>query len=374
MYREKDWTAPQVTNLQSHFVLRRKVDELWVGPERVARLGEPFRVTIEGSRAVVLRAGTAAIGVRVVWAQSLDGRPGEVVLVDDGNPHGCLRLTVEHGRPHPGAVATPVGAAMWVRVGSGLAREAAFAEWRGKFEAAAVPTVDASSQGVRVEVAGEEGPVSVAAKAPWGAGGARLVPAPSRAVLEIDGVEVGRPILAAAEPLRSRGAGALEPVAVGPEKPTTWEAESGLVMPGMQVLEDSNASAGRYVAEPRETSGRIPGSVSWALRVEKPGRYWLWARTRAPDAQTDSFQVQVIGPGGETVEGAWHLVRSERWQWQALKLERAEVATPLVLDAGACRLQIRTREAGTAIDQLFVAPSAQAGPEGARLDEARPRP
>ena len=65
-----------------------------------------------------------------------------------------------------------------------------------------------------------------------------------------------------------------------------WEAESGLVLPGMAIGEDAEASGGRYVGQEPSPIGQPSGIVIWSLAIERPGRYWLWARVRSADAGT----------------------------------------------------------------------------------------
>ena len=97
------------------------------------------------------------------------------------------------------------GAAFWVRIGSQLTRDADFDAWRKDFEqrkALCCPCVRPT--GLQVEVSGKEGPLSISAHAPWDqAARVQLVPKPYQGVLEVDGKELGRPLLAAVEPLCS---------------------------------------------------------------------------------------------------------------------------------------------------------------------------
>ena len=106
----------------------------------------------------------------------------------------------------------------------------------------------------------------------------QLVPKPYQGVLEVDGKEIGRPLLAAVEPLCSPpGMGPLGCWNVPAGKAFFWEAESGLVLPGMAVGNDAQASGGRYVGQEPSPLGQPSGSVTWSLAIEKADRYWLWA-------------------------------------------------------------------------------------------------
>jgi len=385
IYRRRDLEAGPFENLQSHMVLRRPTEGLWLAGQRVEirrtgfqpvpangmgrrpilpALSSDDRVPVEANVPIVLRYGTAAVGIRLLWSRAQDGRPAPAALVDDGNRFGVIRLTVEHRRDAPAAEA---GAALWIRIGSGLAGHDAFERWRKRFENAAPPVVEATDRLVRLEVPGEEGPVSMVARAPFGLGGTELRPEPTRAVLELDGKEVGRPVLEAVEPILSlcRGRNPLSPIHVPAEGSVSWEAEAGMALHGMTIADDAAASQGRCVFQPPAGEVyRLPGSVTWSVSTERPGRYYLWARVLAPDPQSNSFHVSWEGDAGEILaRDAWHLREGGPWNWQCLALGKSKTPTPIDLLPGLSWLQFRTRESGTKIDRLLLTPNANARPE-----------
>ena len=192
VYREGEIPAG-CTSLQTHFVLPRDVDAFYIGAERVPGFGA---IPLAPGQALVVRKGATAVGIRVPWTR--DNAP--IALVDDGNDLGAVRLTVQHA-VRPGAAA-----ALWVRIGSGLATDAAFDAWRRAFAEAGVEMV-ADAKMLRLRVAGEDGAVSIVAAAPF-MKGAMYEPAPRRVVLEIDGVDVGRRILDGID-ARQPGAGTI---------------------------------------------------------------------------------------------------------------------------------------------------------------------
>ena len=170
VYRDGDLEEDVVANLQSHFVLRRQNDGIWLNgksPDLTeATKDKPARTALDIAEPLVVRYGTAAIGIRVLWARAQDATPPAMALVDDGNEFGAMRLTIDHRRP---SVSTQAGAAFWARVGSGLVTDEKFHAWRSAFEAAEPTTVDATPAGIRLEVPGADGPVSLSAAAPFGA-------------------------------------------------------------------------------------------------------------------------------------------------------------------------------------------------------------
>jgi hypothetical protein len=138
-----------------------------------------------------------------------------------------------------------------------------------------------------------------------------------------------------------------------------------LILHGMTIADDADASGSRFVVQPiaREVCP-MPGSATWSLRVAKAGRYYLWARVVAPDAQTNSFSILLESDTDELpVRDAWHLRESARWNWQCLALGKNKGPTPVDLPAGPAWLQTRTREPGTKIDRLMLTPNANERPD-----------
>jgi hypothetical protein len=112
------------------------------------------------------------------------------------------------------------------------------------------------------------------------------------------------------------------------------------------------------------TSGG-PGEVSFSINIPQSGTYALWARTIAPNGNSDSFYVTRNG----TLISEWTLWPNfTAWKW----LKIANVS----LTAGALNLAFRQREDGTKLDQVLLtsdlslvpgsgnqAPSVNAGPD-----------
>jgi hypothetical protein len=205
IYRDKDLEAPEVTNLQSHFVFRRDAQALWRAGERIelprGSAEKPARVSIAAGQSLVLQYASAGVAIRLLWATQRDGQPVGADLVDDGNRYGVLRWTVEHGMRKASAPAgnrlAQAGAAFWVRVGSGLTDQRAFEAWRKRFESARPAAAEVTSAQIRLAVPGVDGPLAILARAPFDEKGKlEFVPEPCRGVLELDGKEIGRPLLA----------------------------------------------------------------------------------------------------------------------------------------------------------------------------------
>jgi hypothetical protein len=183
IYRDTD-IPTNCVSLQTHFVMPKATDGFWIGGRKVELSPS---TPLPPGEALVFRKGTAAVGIRVPWTS-----PGSTAaLVWDGNKFGAVRLTITHT-----LTGTP-GAALWVRIGSGLTNDGAFAKWHYAFFTAKAEVTGET----QVRVAGVDGPVAVGAAAPYKTYTV-MEPPPKRVVLEIDDTDVGRQLLKDLAPLK----------------------------------------------------------------------------------------------------------------------------------------------------------------------------
>ncbi|MEE8452040.1 MAG: hypothetical protein V3R99_09005, partial [Thermoguttaceae bacterium] len=370
VYRPGDLEGDEVTDLQSHLVLRRDVDRFYLAgrpielPRGTPR--KPSRIELRHGEPLVFRLGTAAVGIRVPWSRGQDGRPGTIGLIDDGNPLGAIRLTVDHRTEN---ATTEAGAAFWVRIGSGLETDDAFEAWHRRFAQAVPKTVDVSENRIKLEVSGDEGPVSIEATSPYGLGGrTRLVPTPAATTLELDGREVGRPLLETIEPVRRfrESVAAARPIDVPAEGGVYWDAEDGIVFPGMSVSKETDAHGGRYVSQsPQNIWGRSPGRVTWSLQIARAGHYRLWGRVLTPTPETDSFYVLTSDHTDRLPPNtaSWHTGSGPGWRWVPVALEYARTPAVFNLPAGLNNLQFRVREPGAKLDCLYLTSDPNSRPK-----------
>jgi hypothetical protein len=194
IYRDYDIPANAVV-LNSNFVMPLDADEILVGTERVHFVkNQKLRVEVRPGQVVALRKNNAALALRVPWACGSGSSPASIALVYDGNRFGAVRLVVEHGLPsHTTSAAPARGAAFWLRIGSSLRDETAFNSWLKQFTDALFH-MDIQPDRIQIDVSGLSGPLEVSAEAPWMQPD-KLEPAPSRAVLELNGRDVGEEIL-----------------------------------------------------------------------------------------------------------------------------------------------------------------------------------
>ncbi len=356
IYRPFDYPENPAT-LESHLVMPLNVDEVWIGDRRVAVKGKAsFVHEIPAGDLLAVRKGDAALALRVLWTRALDGRPGRAALVYDGNPYRAMRLTIAHhtfwGDAAPGAYP---GAALWVRIGDHLAAAAAFAAWRKRFQQSPAK-VEANAGGVRIEARSPDGPLAIEAKAPF-LGSAATVPPPAKALIGVDGRDMGRQILRRLAVCRNwKAPEQRAPVIKVAGADVAWEAESGAIEGDMRIGHDDAAFGGAFVWAPGEIGGKGggDGSATWRLEIAKSGRYYLWGRVLAPTPEDDSFYVRVF-TGKHEILGrtAWHLGLHRQWGWAPLALRKIQLDS-LELPAGTVYLQVRVRENGAKLDRLFL--------------------
>ena len=206
--RTKDALAAAIFDAKSaapqcHLVLPRNAQSIMIGGSLVDLAHKEVTTTlpIQPGQPLVLRYGTAAVGVRVLSATTRDSRAAPIALVDDNNPYGCLRLTADltsGASPGTEAAHFPLAAVvLGVRVGTGLNTERKFTAWRQEFENARPARLVLTDRQIDAEISGVDGPLSVKAelndvRQPRVT---KIVPEPTRCVLELDGKEIGRPLL-----------------------------------------------------------------------------------------------------------------------------------------------------------------------------------
>lgn len=366
VYRRGD--VPEGTKtLESHFVLPLDVDEIWIGDQPIRfTQGRAASHSLPPGAAVVVRKGTAMIGVRVPWARDVAGAESAAALVCGSVNYGAMRLTVMHHTSisaQPTAV--PPGAAMWVRIGSELDTTAAQTRWRREY-ATAAPEVETDPSRIRIRVAGLDGPVSIVAAPPFQVAGP-IEPGAPRHILACNGDDLGMKLLGAVEPVRSVRAALARavPVRVPTVGGIRWEAESGVVVPPMTISGDPQSGNGHFVwmpAQPGERAGSSLGRIRFELDVPAAGDRYLWGRVLAPTPENDSFFVAASTAEQTLLEPtAWPTGVQKQWRWVRFTPE-AKRLFPLSLPRGRVILEVRVREAGTKIDRLFLATSSTEQP------------
>ena len=129
----------------------------------------------------------------------------------------------------------------------------------------------------------------------------------------------------------------------------TVEAETGALTAPMVVRSDGNASGGKYVEVPQgsgnsynDASSGGPGQIRFTINFPQAGTRALWARTIAPNHNSNSFYVTRNG----TLIREWSVPLSTTWQWN--KIGNFSIA------AGNVQIAFRQREDGTKLDAIIL--------------------
>jgi len=353
--------------LKSQFVLPRDADEVWIGNARVPldRLGTTGGIEVAVGEAVVVRYGEAAFALRWLAACQTKGDAAPIRLVDDGNHYGAVRVYVDHfaNHVHPPRGPSRAKAAIWVRVTGQAGSEEAFAAWRSEFLGEDQFGSKLTSRTALAFARSDDGAVlSVDVAGPFDERAqVQLTPAPYRRVLEIDGMEVGQPLLAQTPAVNryQRRLAALPSIALHASSGAFFEAEDAYMQPGMEVVEagaEVKAAGGRYLWQSPETPlGGTTASATWKLRLTRSGKVYLWARTMATEAKSDSFHIRISDISGRVVrQGVWHVLRSDRWRWQPIRIGGTNAPAAVELDRGEHLLELLPREPGSKIDRCWV--------------------
>ncbi|MBD3267046.1 hypothetical protein GF373_10295 [bacterium] len=360
----REFTREELDTLKSHFVLPNDVRQVWIGHTRIDvnsnQGGVSARHGIPSGKALILRHGSAAMGLRIVAARQEDGKQAPAALVTDGNAYGAMRLEMNHvgiSRTEPGM------AALWIRVGSGLESDKAFEQWQSDF-ANAKADVTVNKKFVKIAVPGKAGAVAVEVEQPWAEiRQVVLKPKMNKGILRLNGQAIGRDLLGDGEPFSRMNQKLVlpEPFNVPTKGGCYIEAEAGLVIPPFHVEKGKAASGGEYI---KARSGGNIGAIRVPLRMPRAGKYYLWGRVFAPSKTTDSFFARVMQNNRVIIPaGEWHTGNDQQWRWAQIELRGHENPATFALPKGELELQLRGREAGTSIDRLFITNNASARPE-----------
>ena len=175
-----------LTQLATHLVLPR-MDAVFCAGQPAPAAGFPIPL----DTTVIAVKGDVALGIRILVASGENGTAAPIAWIDDGGATGACRITLTHA---PGVPTQRATAALWLRAVEGV-DAAGVAAFAAEF-AAAKAMVDQAPGQVRLDVAGRQGPLTMALDL---VRGERLVLSggePAIAgLLEVDGVEIGRPFL-----------------------------------------------------------------------------------------------------------------------------------------------------------------------------------
>lgn len=137
----------------------------------------------------------------------------------------------------------------------------------------------------------------------------------------------------------------------------SFEAEAAQLTAPFAIAGDLAASSGQYLVDDNPMGTTGPGQALATFAVDASAMYYIWGRTRSPDASTDSFFVSVDG-GADGHYNTSDCVHSPQWHWAAVRTQYTCPALPPVLGfalgAGTHSLRLRSREGQSAVDRFVI--------------------
>ncbi|MFT5367663.1 MAG: hypothetical protein ACI8V2_002624 [Candidatus Latescibacterota bacterium] len=273
---------------------------------------------------------------------------------------------------------------IWVRVGTNIAEES-LAEWCEKFAQEPVKIEQAADLHYTKNSSPRNGIRHLHVKAQHKEGEwleldiksqdarhytAHIHPEPSKALLKVDDVCEGRPILEDLPLIQDYNNALKEYEHKITTFPYIWEAEDGRIWHPMQFGEDRNVSSGQYVwlrntRQTRQRSGTQirssdVGSVTWRLELPQDDQYTIWARVRTPNQKKGAYHVRIYKDNAMDAPlelATWNIDVQKDWQWVPMDLRNlTHVSSPttLALKQGPVNVQLFSKKSGIQIDQLFI--------------------
>ncbi|MGL4594581.1 MAG: hypothetical protein ACRCUY_07630, partial [Thermoguttaceae bacterium] len=354
IYSPKNLADPVVTNVQSHFVLRRP-DSIQIGAKQVDLDALKVAPISLDKNPLVCFYGETAIGFRPLWGRSQNDMAAIPQLVDDGNKFELLRVTWDH---HTSDKTVNPGCAFWVRIGHDLKTAESRKKWAEDFESAKPTKLEFSGDDFTIVVPGVDGEVRLVASNLTDASKKRIdiIPGPPVGILECNGTEYVRPILETLPWIKTYQESLLrQPRFVLNDKKTVFPIEAELGS-GSELLKikSSESSGGQYIC--------VNEPFTWMLDVQKPGSYYIWAKVTTIDPQHDSTFVTLrkmddesnTAIDWETDRFDWHLGVAPKGRWTRLNQDTSQNPVIFSLEKGIYQLVIEPREEDASIDRLVL--------------------
>ena len=139
-----------------------------------------------------------------------------------------------------------------------------------------------------------------------------------------------------------------------------FEAENGDITYPMQIMNDPEASNGKYVEVPVEYPDDSNAKVLFTFTVAEEADFVIWGRVQSGDYLHDSFFVHVDQQPAIT----WHISGNYNWTWD--QVYDYNGADPVIfhLTAGTHTVGIKNREWGSKIDKVIITSDLSFTPTG----------
>jgi len=119
----------------------------------------------------------------------------------------------------------------------------------------------------------------------------------------------------------------------------------------------NNKFSGQVLALPRYGPGEKPphDEVTYKVKIEQAGVYYLWARTFWANGCGNSFSIKVEGyDAGDWIIGGDATYNSIRWRCLTDGGKNSGDPRPLMLKKGTVTLTVGARESAVEIDQFLL--------------------
>jgi hypothetical protein len=137
---------------------------------------------------------------------------------------------------------------------------------------------------------------------------------------------------------------------------STWpyfEAEDATIIKApMLIKEDPAASGGKYIV------GDGVGYAIYDIMVPEDGEYIIWGRVLAKDGGSDSF---LVGVNVDEPSNAWDVPQGT-WTWDRVSHRDGPDPVIFEMSKGKNSIIVKTREANTKLDKMFLTTSSSARP------------
>ena len=114
--------------------------------------------------------------------------------------------------------------------------------------------------------------------------------------------------------------------------------------------------------------------LSYPIKIEAPGRYYIWVRAYSTNSEDNGLHFGLDGEWPES--GArWQTVKKDGWNWDCKqRTETVHTGVPMQLwldieKAGDHELLMSMREDGIEVDQIILAKSVDFRPAGAEIEQ-----
>lgn len=149
------------------------------------------------------------------------------------------------------------------------------------------------------------------------------------------------------------------------------EAEDGELSGGFMIGNDPLAHGGRYIEPPVGMAPPAqpgPANAHYGFTIAAPGKYFIWGRIHAPDAEHNRFWFRVDSGSWYT----WRISTGDIWYWDRFH-DNVRYDEPLTFDftPGPHELLMANDVDGVGLDELYITANSDV-PVPANVTPCRP--